>query len=213
MPPSDDPHFYSPYSETLVGRNRLPHWDQQGCTYALTFRLADSVPAPLLRQHRFDENEWRKRNPEPWSPKITREYHQRFTRAIDRWMDQGIGECYLHRPGCAHIVGEALQFFEGERTRVHAWIVMPNHVHVLAQILDGHGLSTVMESWKGFTARTINRHLNRAGTLWQKGYYDRLVRDWDHFGNVVRYVRKNPMLAGLPPASCLSGESALASRF
>jgi len=147
----------------------------------LTFRLADSVPAPLLRQHRIDEDEWRKRNPEPWSPTTAREYHQRFTRTIDRWMDQGIGECYLHRPGCAHIVGEALRFFEGERTRLHAWIVMPNHVHALAEILDGHALSTVVESWKGYTARTINRHLKRTGTLWQKGYHDRLVRDWDHF--------------------------------
>ena len=171
------------------------------------------MPAPLLRQHRQEESAWREEYPEPWSPDVGREYHRRFSGVIERWLDQGMGECVLRQPDCAAIVAEALQFFEGVRTRLHAWVVMPNHVHVLAGILEGHTLPAVMDSWKGYTARAINRHLGRTGSLWQKGYHDRLVRDWEHFGNVVRYIRRNPAMARVPRSSCAAGESELAARF
>ena len=196
-----------------MGRNRLPHWDQQGRTYALTFRLADAVPASLLRRLRLEEADWRQAHPEPWTPDEEREHARQFTGVVERWMDAGMGDCVLADAGCARIVVEALQFFEAVRTRLHAWVVMPNHVHALAEILEGHTLSEVMESWKGFTARRINERLGRSGTLWQKGYHDRLVRDWAHFGNVVRYIRRNPEKAGLAPHSCLRGESDLAMMF
>lgn len=209
----DGPSFYSPEAKTTVGHNRLPHWDQQGRTYSLTFRLADSVPAPLLAQHRLEEATWRSQHPEPWTPEVELQYLRRFTGAIERWLDQGHGECLLRRPGCAEIIAGALRFFEGQRTRLHAWVVMPNHVHVLTEIIAGHDLPTLMESWKGFMARAVNAHLGRTGTLWQKGYHDRLIRDWEHFANVVRYIRRNPAKAALPPGAWLSGESTLAAEF
>jgi REP element-mobilizing transposase RayT len=61
--------------------------------------------------------------------------------------------------------------------------------------------------------REINAHLGRRGTLWQKGYFDRLVRDWQHFANVVRYIRRNPAKAKLREGDSHSGESALAAQF
>ena len=209
----DGMRFYSPEAEVAAGRNRLPHWDQQGRTYALTFRLADSVPAHLLRQLRLEEADWRLAHPEPWSPQEEQDYARQFTGAVERWMDSGMGECLLRDAGCAHIVDTALRYFEGVRTRLHAWVVMPNHVHVLTEILEGHTLPELMESWKGFTARRINERLERSGTVWQKGYHDRLVRDWAHFGNVVRYIRRNPEKAGLPAGGCARGESDLARLF
>lgn len=203
--------FYSPLAKTTVGHNRLPHWDQQGRTYSLTFRLADSVPADLMRQHRLEEAAWRAQNPEPWAPEVELDYLRRFTGAIERWLDQGHGECVLSRPGCASIIANALLFFEGQRTRLHAWVVMPNHVHVLTEILEGHQLPTLMESWKGYMARSLNAHLGRTGTLWQKGYFDRLIRNWQHFENVVRYFRDNPSKARLKTGQWLAGESSLAA--
>jgi REP element-mobilizing transposase RayT len=205
--------FYSPEADVTAGRNRLPHWDQQGRTYALTFRLADSVPAHLLRDLRLQEEDWRRAHPEPWSNEEEKEFARKFTGVVERWMDAGAGSCLLRDAGCAQIVAKALHFFEGVRTRLHAWVVMPNHVHVLAEILEGHTLPEVMESWKGFTARRINERLGRIGTLWQKGYHDRLVRDWTHFGNVVRNVRRNPEKARVPPGQFLRGESSLAMLF
>lgn len=205
--------FYSPSAETTKGWNRLPHWDQQGRVYSISFRLADSVPAHLLRAHRLEETAWREHHPEPRTMEVEMEYLRRFVGAIERWMDQGHGECLLQRDGCAAIVAGALRHFEGQRTRLHAWVVMPNHVHVLTEILPGHSLPDLLESWKGHSARQLNAHLGRAGALWQKGYHDRLIRDWDHFANVVRYIRGNPAKARLPAGSWLAGESALAAGF
>jgi REP element-mobilizing transposase RayT len=181
--------------------------------YALTFRLADSAPAQLWRDLRLEEVEWRERHPEPWSDGIGKEYRRRFTGRVERWLDMNYGECVLRTPGCAAIVAQSLRFFEGTRTRLHAWVVMPNHVHVLAQILEGHTLPRTMASWKGFTAREINRHLGRGGTLWQKGYHDRLIRDWRHFGHAVRYIRQNPRKAQLHEGHWMAGESDLARCF
>ena len=59
--------FFSPRAQTTVGFNRVPHWDQQGRAYSLTFRLADSIPADLLREHRLEEAAWRVAHPEPWT--------------------------------------------------------------------------------------------------------------------------------------------------
>ena len=88
---------------------------------------------------------------------------------------------------------------------------MPNHVHVCMEIIPGQLLPDLMASWKGYMSREINRHLGRNGTLWQKGYFDRLVRDWEHFGRVIRYFRRNP--AGLPEGTFRLWESELAKRF
>jgi putative transposase len=53
-------------------------------------------------------------------------------------------------------------------------------------------LEKLICSWKGFTARRINALLGRSGSLWQRDYFDRLVRDEKHLANCMRYVRRNP---------------------
>lgn len=205
------PEFFRPDEEIAVGHNRLPHWDQQGRTYSITFRLFDSVPAHLLQAHRLAETAWRKDHPEPWMREVELEYVRTFQGQIERWLDQGHGECLLRRPALAEIVAGALRHFEGVRTRLHSWVVMPNHVHALTELMPGWDLPGLLLSWKGYTASEINKRLNRTGPVWQKGYHDRLIRDWDHFRNVVRYIRRNP--AKLRPGEFLCGENELAKRF
>ena len=68
---------------------------------------------------------------------------------------------------------------------------MPNHVHILVSLSVNEDLAKVVASWKSFTSRQINGELGRDGPLWQKDYFDRLIRDKDHFGNVVRYIGKH----------------------
>lgn len=208
-----EPNFFNPSAEIKVGHNRLPHWDQQGCTYFITFRLFDSVPAPLMAEHRRAEADWLAAHPKPWSPKVESEYLQTFQGQIERWLDQGHGECLLRSPECGQIIARALSFHEGVRTRLHGWVVMPNHVHALTEICTGWDLPGILKSWKGFTANEINHLLGRTGPLWQKSYYDRLIRNWEHFGKVVRYIRGNPVKANLAQGAFLMGESELAGRF
>ena len=58
--------FFDALAETRVTRNRLPHWQQDGATYFITYRLADSIPQVLMNQWRQDSEHWMELNPQPW---------------------------------------------------------------------------------------------------------------------------------------------------
>lgn len=62
---------------------------------------------------------------------------------------------------------------------------------------EGVKLETVVGTWKRHTARRMNVAMGKGGALWQKDYFDRIVRDWKHFTNVARYIRRNPVKARL----------------
>jgi REP element-mobilizing transposase RayT len=74
---------------------------------------------------------------------------------------------------------------------------MPNHVHVLVSPFPEKPLPGSVAGWKRFSATRIHKASGSVGSLWQKDYFDRLIRDWDHFLNVARYIRRNPIKAKL----------------
>nr|WP_249355763.1 transposase [Chloracidobacterium aggregatum] len=76
---------------------------------------------------------------------------------------------------------------------------MPNHVHVLVTPLHGNSLSSILHGWKSFTAKEANRRLGREGPFWMEEYFDRAIRDENHFRRVVEYIGNNPVKAGLCP--------------
>ncbi len=94
-------------------------------------------------------------------------------------------------------VQENLLYFDGDRYRLHAWVVMPNHVHVLITPSPRASMARIVHGWKTYTARRANQALGRAGRFWQPDYFDRYVRDARHFLAVVRYIEANPVRAGL----------------
>ena len=98
--------FFNPYADIRQTKNRLPHWQQQGAIYFVTFRLVDSVPMRLLNQWESERKNWLRVHPEPWSLELEQEYHQRFSGAIEHWLDVGYGECLLRRVECAQIVAQ-----------------------------------------------------------------------------------------------------------
>jgi REP element-mobilizing transposase RayT len=202
--------FFNPYADIRHTENRLPHWQQESAVYFVTFRLADSVPSRLLHQWQDEREAWLRVNSEPWSVEIEREYHQRFSDAIERRLDEGHGACLLRRPDCAEIVAKTLRHFEGERVVLISAVVMPNHVHALFVQNPEWPLEKLIRSWKGFAARQINKLLGRGGGFWQRDYFDRLVRDEKHFANCVRYIRRNPEKARLDVGEFLLWESEIA---
>ena len=103
----------------------------------------------------------------------------------------------LSKPEIGLIVCDALKHCDGDRYRLHAWCVMPNHVHVAFAAIDPHELSAIIGSWKSFTAKAINRVLGREGQLWAPDYYDRYVRDDAHYEATISYIEDNPVKAGL----------------
>ena len=116
---------------------------------------------------------------------------------IEAALDQGHGACWLQRPEIATLVREALRHFEGERYRLHGWVIMPNHVHVLVTPLGDHSLSGVVHSWKSYTATQANKLLGRSGPFWHADYFDRFMRDEGHFVTTLEYIHGNPVKAGL----------------
>jgi REP element-mobilizing transposase RayT len=114
-----------------------------------------------------------------------------------RALDLGFGMACLRDAACAKIVTDALMHFNEERYGLRAWCVMPTHVHVLIMTKREHGIGEIVSSWKSFTARRINTHLNRAGRLWSPDYFDRFIRDSDHYATTMRYIERNPVAAGL----------------
>ena len=189
--------FFDPLAETIVARNNLPHWQQTGATYFVTYRLADSIPKELTDRWRSDRASWLKKNPEPWSPETEAEYHGTFSAEIDRMMDACHGSCLLREKEFQEVMEESFLHFQGTRYFIHSRVVMPNHVHVLFTLSEGIKLESVVSTWKRHTARMINTALSAEGALWQKDYFDRIIRDWKHFSNVARYIRRNTEKASL----------------
>jgi REP element-mobilizing transposase RayT len=118
-------------------------------------------------------------------------------RRIEDYLDLGIGAGWLRRPEIAEIVEQALFQFDGVQYDLHAWVVMPNHVHVLISPNLGSSLSQIVHSWKSFTAKKANAVLRRNGTFWQTEYFDRVIRNERHFDASVFYIEHNPVKAGL----------------
>src|SRR6266851_5572662 len=187
------------HGDLKITRRRLPHWEQEGATYFVTFRLADSVPNALLNQWRDELEVWLKFHPAPWDYRTAREYESRFIEGPEKWSDEGHGECVLRDARAAQIVADTLKHFQGERYWLDAFAVMPNHVHAIVQPKSGHSVSDILHSWKSFSAHTINSALNRKGDLWIEESDDRIVRDWDALARYREYIAANPEKAKLRP--------------
>jgi REP element-mobilizing transposase RayT len=118
-------------------------------------------------------------------------------REIDRVLDSGKGEAWMRRAAVAHAVETALWFGNGLRYRLHAYVIMPNHVHAVLTLQEGSVLGECLKSLKAYSAREANRLVGRQGRFWQKESFDRLIRSADQLDRTIRYIEWNPVKAGL----------------
>lgn len=185
IPSKDAPSHRGWYS-----RGYLPHLDSAAVLQSITFRLADSLPQEKLRRL---EQELADR------PESGRDAQRR--RAIEAWLDAGMGCCALRHPEVAAVTQETLLKFDGQRYRLLAWCVMPNHVHVLIE--PTAPLAKIVQSWKSFTGRWALAHDAELGLaipgkrFWMRDYWDRYIRDQQHLDAVVAYIHDNPVAARL----------------
>ncbi len=82
------------------------------------------------------------------------------------------------------------------RIQCEAYVVMPDHLHIIMSLENGQDLSGVMRSFGSFTARTINRLHGRKGQYWNRGFYDHRVKDGDELARQLNYVYVNPVKKG-----------------
>lgn len=189
---------FDPDKELTITQRRLPHWTQDGATYFVTFRLADSVPVHLQRQWQDERAIWMQWHPQPWTEQLEAEYHERFTERMETWLDSGMGECRLQDVDIRSQVGQHVVHFEGERYDLDAFALMPNHAHLLVTPRDKHDLFGILGGIKGTSARTCNKLLGRTGTpFWMEDNYNRIVRDGRELRAFREYIRQNPLKAEL----------------
>ncbi len=186
------------YSYGWKHRGYLPHFDAPDAIQHITYRMADSLPKEALA--RIEQ--------ELLTLPVEKQDGER-RRRIEAYLDAGHGSCILRQPEAAHIVIETWFRFDDERYRLLAFVVMPNHCHVLIECVDARPLWKIVNSWKSYTARWINAHMlggeSRAGArrsqaLWQRDYWDRYIRDERHFHAAMAYIESNPVVAGLARA-------------
>lgn len=171
-------------SRGWYSRGYLPHFDVGEIPQFLTYRLADSLPQKVLIKWReelengeIDETDFRKR--------------------FEYYLDQGYGECFLKNRKVASVVRENLFYFDGKKYKLYAWVIMPNHLHLLLTPKDGFSLSEIVHSCKSYTANEANRILGRSGKFWFPEPFDRYIRDYKHFESTIDYIENNPVKAGL----------------
>jgi REP element-mobilizing transposase RayT len=186
---------------TIRSRGRLPHWEADRAIYFVTFRLVDSLPRSVLQEFEAERQNIlaaaKQAGRAALSPSDERRLEELLSEKIQAKLDAGARRCFLANPRIAEVVAEALRHFNLSKYRMYAWCVMPNHVHALFRILDGHELAEILHAWKSFSATRANRLLRRSGGFWQREYYDHLVRSEGEFYRIVNYIAENPNRAGL----------------
>ena len=81
---------------------------------------------------------------------------------------------------------------------VGSYVVMPDHVHFFCTDGDqGTTLSRFIGSWKEWTSKAIKTECHIEGVVWQKGFFDHLLRSEESYSEKWNYVRNNPVRAGL----------------
>jgi len=174
-------------------RGYLPHFDAPEVIQHVTFHLADSLPAAARERMRGELQS---------VPESQRDTERR--KRLDAWIDSGHGSCLLKTPTAARLVQDALLSFNTTRYRLFAWVVMPNHVHVLFKPLPGWTTGRIVTSWKSYTGRRLSPLLPQSPAglgmprrVWHREYWDRFIRDERHFWTTVAYIHDNPVGAGL----------------
>ncbi len=182
--PAAMPHWHS--------RGYVPHFDTAYHVQHVTFRLADSLAQETLEGLEQELLAL---------PEKQRDVERR--QRIEAWLDAGHGSCLLREVDAAQLVEAALLHFDGVRYNLFAWVIMPNHTHILFQEKEGWPMRSIITTWKSYTGRRLmpllrNKAIGKhAKQVWQREYWDRFIRNAKHFQDAKTYIEHNPVKAGL----------------
>ena len=107
---------------------------------------------------------------------------------VPLFLDFGLARCVVAELRHAHTTG---------RVNSLAWVLMPDHLHWLFQLVDAYTLAQVLQGFKGRSARAVHLRDGGQGSIWQHGYHDRALRKEEEVRAVARYLASNPLRAGL----------------
>ncbi|HJT31403.1 MAG TPA: transposase [Pirellulales bacterium] len=201
--------FFDNEADVAIVERKLPHWSQPGTVAFITWRTLDSMPETVVKRWYADRDGWlRDHAIDPAWPnwrdrlyelerRVVSEFLQTFWNRWQDALDECHGACVLRTPELAKIVADSLLHFDGDRYLMLDFVVMPNHVHLLAAFPDEDAMLKQCESWKHYMATQINRALRQRGRFWQQDGFDHLVRSEGQFAHLRRYIAENPRKARL----------------
>lgn len=194
-------------------RRNLPHYYPSHAVYFITFRVAGSLPKPVVDHLKKERDQFEAVLLKKFSKKETTEklrqsrkfYFGKFDALLD---GSSNGHRWLSDSRIANLTAEAIHYRDGKEYDLYAYCIMPNHVHLVIKLLDisaivprrgssRYTLANVLENLKWYTALKANKLLNRSGAFWQHESYDHVVRNHAELERIIRYVLNNPVKAGL----------------
>ena len=171
-------------TELWHSRGYLPHYYASYKYQFITYRLADSLPQDVFQRIKRES--------------LSNDASHEKRKEIESYLDNGYGSCVLQNPVVAMIVIENWQHFDRRFYDLIAYVVMPNHVHLLIKTYENKDLDEIVHSWKSYTSKRINGVIQKEESkVWQAEYWDRFIRDERHFINAREYIHNNPVKAGL----------------
>ena len=194
-------------------RHILPHYQQPGQAYFVTWCLKDAIPPKAMARYtwqldviRFQiETAEKLKKEKNIIEDLKAEYYRirkRYIFAYDQLLAQSLPDTVnLMQTEILACVVKTLCFWEGKRLVNHAFCVMPNHVHWVFSAFeqDDKGnpvyLQDIMQSVKRHSSNRINKITGHTGRLWQKESFDTTIRDEKHLANAVAYTLNNPVTA------------------
>lgn len=200
-----------------IHRRSLPHWYMPGAAHFVTYRLAGTLPIEVIETLKQKRHQLlaAKTDKSPANHRL--HVHKLLFAAYEKHLDAASEIDWLRDPGVASMLRQNLYHHDGVKYHLHAYCIMPNHVHVLltpspelfqqdvtaddtavGETADKRSpLSSIMHSLKSYTANRANEILRREGKFWQPESYDHWVRDDEELERIVNYIRANPVHAGL----------------
>ncbi|MBL8047041.1 MAG: transposase [Chthonomonas sp.] len=176
----------------------LPHWTRENGIYHVVFRLVDSLPKDVVLLLRDEKAHLLSHHCDQELNDVQiRRLNELSSARVSDALDRGIGECLLRNSAAAEIMEAVVRHFDKQRYHLHAWCIMPNHVHTVLQPIAPFKLPDITHSWKSYSAHAINKALGRTGSLWHKESYDHLIRTEQSYRRIIQYVLDNPARAGL----------------
>jgi len=201
-PPPDFSGF-DPHESVILHRRHLPHWRQEGASYFVTFRLADSLPQIKIEELKhMTQQKRRELDIQQTEGTLSEGENQgalaRFSfEKTEQLLDQGLGDCVLCDNDSRTILVDTLHMAKGQQYELGSYVIMPNHVHLILRPSPGFELSKILQTQKRISSFKINKSIEKQGTLWQSESYDRMIRNAGHLWRCLQYIGKNPRKAKL----------------
>jgi putative transposase len=205
---------FDPKNDLLIHEHCRPHWSQAGAIVFITFRTQDSIPRAVVERWEREKQEWLQRRGHATGTHSSEaiatlsedersEFRREFNRCREQYLDTCHGRCVLKRPDAARIVADTLLHFDGKRYRMGDFVIMPNHVHLLAAFSSAEMMKAQFDSWLHYSAVRINRLIGSTGKFWQQEPFDHLVRSPEQYEYLRTYIAENPSKANLKPGEFL----------